>query len=159
MLKFIIPLMSVFLLALSPNAFAQDAEEVASADEARAMLARAVAAIKSDKSAAIDMFNNGEGGFLDRDLYPFCIQASDGVIVAQGGPLTDRYVGQNMRSLEDAVGKAYGEEIFAAAQRPEGEMTEVSYMFSKPIVNAPPVPKVSFITRVSDLGCGVGYYK
>jgi transposase len=41
----------------------------------------------------------------------------------------------------------------------EGEITEVSYMFSRPIVDSPPVPKVSFITRVEDLGCGVGYYE
>lgn len=151
--------MALLLFSISPNAYAQNDESVATADEARAMLTRAVAAIKSDKSAAIDMFNAGEGGFLDRDLYPFCIQASDGLIVAQGGPLTDRYVGQNIRPLRDAVGKAYGEEIFAAAQLPEGEITEVSYMFSRPIVDSPPVPKVSFITRVEDLGCGVGYYE
>ena len=44
-------------------------------------------------------------------------------------------------------------------QKPEGEITEVSYMFPKPGTTAPPVSKVSFVTRVGDLGCGVGYYK
>jgi hypothetical protein len=32
-------------------------------------------------------------------------------------------------------------------------------MFPKPGTTAPPVSKVSFVTRVGDLGCGVGYYK
>ena len=32
------------------------------------MLTKAVAAVKADKAKARDMFNKGEGGFLDRDL-------------------------------------------------------------------------------------------
>jgi hypothetical protein len=28
------------------------------------------------------MFNKGEGGFKDRDLYPFCGSAADGVMTA-----------------------------------------------------------------------------
>jgi hypothetical protein len=41
-------------------------------EEAKAMLEKAVAAVKQDKAKALDMFNNGEGGFKDRDLYVFC---------------------------------------------------------------------------------------
>jgi hypothetical protein len=33
------------------------------------------------------------------------------------------------------------------------------YLFPKPGTTAPNFPKVSFVTRVSDLACGVGYYK
>ena len=40
----------------------------ATSEEARAMLEKAVAAIKKDKAKALDMFNKGEGGFKDRDL-------------------------------------------------------------------------------------------
>jgi hypothetical protein len=32
------------------------------------MLEKAVAAIKADKTKALDTFNRGEGGFKDRDL-------------------------------------------------------------------------------------------
>ena len=45
------------------------AAEFATAEEAKAMLERAAAAVKEDKAKALDMFNNGEGGFKDRDLY------------------------------------------------------------------------------------------
>jgi ATP dependent DNA ligase domain len=63
------------------------------------------------------------------------------------------------RTLKDPSGKAYGQEVFAAAQKPEGQITEVSYMAPKPGTTAPAVPKVTFVTRVNDLVCGVGYYK
>ena len=38
-------------------------------EEAKAMLEKAVTAVKQDKAKALDMFNKGEGGFKDRDLY------------------------------------------------------------------------------------------
>jgi hypothetical protein len=59
------------------------ASEFATAEEAKAMLERAVAAVKEDKAKALDMFNNGEGGFKDRGLYVWCANASDGIITAQ----------------------------------------------------------------------------
>jgi hypothetical protein len=51
-------------------------------EEAKAMLEKAVAAVKQDKAKALDMFNKGEGGFKDRDLYVFCANASDGIMTA-----------------------------------------------------------------------------
>jgi hypothetical protein len=53
-----------------------------------------------------------------------------------------------------------GKELYAGYQKPEGEITEVSYMFPRPGADKTPVQKVSLVTRASDdLGCGVGYYK
>jgi len=46
------------------------------------MLNKAVAAVQEDKAKALDMFNKGEGGFKDRDLYVFCANASDGIVTA-----------------------------------------------------------------------------
>ena len=40
---------------------------------------KTVAAMKADKAKTIELINKGEGGFLDRDLYPFCANVSDGV--------------------------------------------------------------------------------
>src|SRR5579864_1961664 len=118
-------------LLLSPTAFAQ--QTGGTADEAKAMLMNAVAAVKADKAKALDMFNKGEGGFLDRDLYPFCFNASDGKIVALANPNAKQLLGQDTRTLKDPTGKAFGTDIFAAAQKPEGQITEVGpYMFPKP---------------------------
>jgi len=80
---------SAAALALSPTAFAQPTG--GTADEAKAMLMKAVAAVKADKAKALEMFNKGEGGFLDRDLYVFCANVSDGKFVAIGNNNADRY--------------------------------------------------------------------
>ena len=45
--------------------------------QAKAMLTRAVAAMKQNTTKALEMFNKGEGGFKDRDLYVFCANALD----------------------------------------------------------------------------------
>src|SRR6476659_7981910 len=58
------------------------AAEFGTAQEAKAMLEKAVVAVKEDKAKALDMFNKGEGGFKDRDLYVWCANASDGIVSA-----------------------------------------------------------------------------
>jgi hypothetical protein len=148
---------SAAVLLLSPAAFAQ--QTGGTADEAKAMLMKAVAAVKADKAKALDMFNKGEGGFLDRDLYVFCANVSDAKIVALGNPNAKQLLGVDARTLKDSTGKPFGVEQYAAAQKPEGEITEVSYMFPRPGADKTPVQKDSFSTKVGDLTCGVGYYK
>jgi hypothetical protein len=152
--RFTIAAAAATVLTLSQTAFAQ---QLGSAQEARAMLAKAVAAVKADQAVALAMFIKGEGGFKDRDLYPFCFRVADGKALAS--PLAVP-AGTDVRSLKDPGGKTYGLELYAAAQKPEGQITEISdYIFPKPGTTAPAVAKVSFVTRVGDLGCGVGYYK
>ena len=145
---------AVSALALSAAAFAQQG---GTSQEARAMLDKAVAAVKADPVVAIAMFIKGEGGFRDRELYPFCFRISDGKTLASPKAVK---AGTDVRSLKDAKGSSYGEDIYAAAQKPEGQITEIpSYMFPKPDTTTPDFEKVSFVTKVGDLGCGVGYYK
>ena len=148
---------SAAALTLSPTAFAQ---QTGTADEAKAMLVKAVAAVKADKAKALDMFNKGEGGFLDRDLYVFCQNVSDGKVVAvAANNNAKQLLGTDGRTLKDATGKAFGVELYAAMQKPEGQFTEVSYMFPRPGADKTPVAKVSLVTKAGDVGCGVGYYK
>jgi hypothetical protein len=161
---FMIAATSAAVLAVPLTAFGQQGQ-FGNADEAKALLAKAVAAVKADKAKALDMFNKGEGGFLDRDLYPFCFNVSDGKHLATQAK---QLVGQDIRILKDPTGKAFGLELYAAAQNPEGQITEVTYMFPKPVADTTPgrnvaftAPgqKVSFVIRVGDLGCAVGYFK
>jgi hypothetical protein len=106
------------------------------------------------------MFNKGEGGFRQGDLYVFCANASDGTIVATGNPNLKQALGTDIRAAQNSTGKAFGAEIYAAMQRPEGQITEVSYMLPKPGADNTPVPRVSLVARADDdLGCVVGYYK
>jgi hypothetical protein len=147
---------SAALLTLSATAFAQ---QNGTADEAKAMLAKTVAAIKADKAKTIELINKSEGGFLDRDLYPFCFNIGDGKVVASGStnPAARKTIGLDSRTLKDATGKVFGQDLYDAAK--EGQITEVNYMFPKPGPDSTPVAKISLVTKVGDLGCGVGYYK
>ena len=142
----------VVALMLATAALAQQASFGTPA-EARAMLDRAVAAVQADKAKALAMFNKGEGGFKDRDLQPFCFNVSDGTITATTVP---SLLGTDVKALKDKTGKPFGEALYKAAMA--GKMTEVSYMFPRP-GETEPVQKVSFITKVGDQGCGVGYYQ
>ena len=123
-------------LALSITAFAQQGQ-LGTAQEAKAMLDKAVAAVKANKDAALVMFNNGDGGFKDRDLYPFCFNLSDGKFVAA----IKRLLGTDTRDFKDPTGKVFGPELYAAAQKPEGQISEVSYMFPRPGADQTPVRK------------------
>lgn len=149
--RLMIGALGVIAVLFSTTAFAQG-----TAAEARAMLDKAVVAVKADEAVALAMFLKGEGGFKDRDLYVFCFRASDGKALASPPSVP---AGTDARTLKDSTGKVFGPELYAAAQKPEGQITEVSYMFPKPGADKTPVQKVSFVTRVRDLGCGVGHYK
>ena len=156
--KFVVGAMSAAVTALSPAAVAE--QTGGTADEAKAMLMKAVAAVNADKAEALDMFNKGEGGFRDRDLYVFCVNVSDGTIVATGNPNLKQALGTDIRAAQNFTGKAFGAEIYAAMQRPEGQITAVSYMLPKPGGDYKPVARVSLVARAGfDLGCSVGYYK
>src|SRR6476620_1536132 len=70
--------------------------------EAKAMLEKAVAAVKADKDKALADFQAGAGGFKDRDLYVFCA-GSDGVITAHPA-----LKGKQIKELVDKNGKKLG---------------------------------------------------
>ena len=146
------------VIALSPAAFAQ--QTGGTAEEAKTMLMKAVAAVRADEAKALEMFNKGEGGFRDRDLYVFCVSTSDGTIVAVGNPNLKEALGSDMRAAQNSTGRAFGAEIYAAIQKPEGQITEISYMLPRPGADDTPVARVSLVARAdADLSCGVGYYK
>jgi hypothetical protein len=65
----------------------------------------------------------------------------------------------HIRALKDPTGNVFGPELYAAAQKPEGRVSEVTYMFPRPGADQTPVPKVTFVTKAGDLGCSVGYYR
>ena len=134
-------------LALTTQAFAAD---FGTAAEAKAMLEKAVVALKADKAKALDEFTKGTGGFKDRDLYPFC-GGADGNFTAH-----PTLTGKSLKDLKDKNGKALGAEIYSTAA--EGKIGEVEYMWPRP-GTTDPVAKVSFVTKVGDQTCAVGYYK
>ena len=138
---------ATFAAAAISTAFG--AAQFGTSAEAKAMLEKVVAAMKKDKAATIARINKGE--FHDRDLYPFCMRASDGMTTAH-----PTNVGTNILELKDKKGKAFGKEMFSVAE--EGKMKTVSYLWPKP-GQSEPSEKESYVTKVADQVCGVGYYK
>ena len=151
--KAMIAALTVSTMALMAPAFAQKAD-FGTAAEAKAMLEKAVTAVKTDKAKALDMFNKGEGGFKDRDLYPFCGNASDGQMTAHPSP---QIRALKLADIKDKNNYAFGAEMQKIAA--EGKIAEVAYAWPRPGADATPVPKVSFVTKIGDQVCGVGYYK
>jgi len=152
MLRFVIAAFAALIVfANSAVTHAQKAEFGTPA-EARAMLEKVVAGMKADKAATIAQINKGEGGFKDRDLYPYCI-GPDGKYAAH--PTASR-IGLVYKDVKDKSGKAYGEEVSRLAE--EGKIGEVSYIFPIPIDHKP-TPKVGLYTKVAGYICVVGYYK
>ena len=79
--KLVIGALGAMAVLFSTTAFAQG-----TAADAKAMLEKTVAAIKADKAKTLDQINKGENGFLVGDIYPFCFNLSDGLLVAVGNP-------------------------------------------------------------------------
>jgi hypothetical protein len=108
---------TILLIAMGTSA---QAAQYGSADEAKAMLNKAVEAVKQDKAKALDMFNKGEDGFKDRDLYVFCANASDGIVTAH--PTAK---GEQLRDIKGKKGFPLGKEMMEKAT--EGQISEVTY--------------------------------
>ena len=143
-------LFAVSALAFFGSVGSAVAAEYGTPAEAKALLEKAVMAVKADKTKALVMFTKGEGGFKDRDLYPYC-GGPDGNFTAH-----PTLVGKSLKDLKDKAGKPLGEEVYAKAK--DGSIAEVAYVWPRP-GQTDPVAKVAFVTKVSDQVCAVGYYK
>ena len=142
-----------FLLTGGPALSADSGSgDKGSAQSAKAMLERAVTAVKADEPRALANFKAGTDGFRDHDLYVFCARL-DGMVDAHIDPAQ---IGRNIKDLYDIDGVAFGQEMMAVAQ--PNEIKAISYKWPEPSSHVP-VNKVTFFTKVTDQVCGVGYYK
>jgi hypothetical protein len=138
------------------SAVAVGAQQFGTADEARAMLDRAVSALKSNQATALSQFNDpGNKQFREHDLYVFCYNMADGKITAYESPAL---LNTDVRSLslkDDPIGKRTYE---AAQNAPEGSVVTVDYKLPKPGTTVP-APKQTVEARVGEQSCGVTYFK
>ena len=146
-LAFVFGYAVIQVLSITASVWAAD---FGTPEEAKAMLGRAVAAVKEDKAKALDMFNKGEGGFKDRDLYVFCANVSDGTLTAHPS-----IRGEHLQDIKGKKGFPLGQEIMKTAI--EGKINDVTYWWPRPGSDKP-LEKHTFYTKVGDQNCGVGYY-
>ena len=129
------------------------AQSFGTAEEAKAMLDHAVAALKSDEAKALREFNDADNKqFHDRDLYVSCFDMSDGKFTAAPSAM----LGMDVRTFnvgDDTI----GQRAFDAVQRtPEGNVVMIDFNFPKA---GKPAVKQSLEARVGNQGCGVSFYK
>jgi hypothetical protein len=140
-------------MALLWSAVAVGAQQFGTAQEAKAMLERAVVVLKANQAHALSEFNDKSNKqFHENDLYVFCFNATNGDTLAHPNPAL---ISTDIRAF-NFKGDSIGQRIFNAAKGTG--VGAVDYEFPKPGTTEP-VPKESFVIRVGDLGCGVGYYK
>jgi hypothetical protein len=146
---------AAFMLFWNTASFCAN-EQFGTADEAKALLERAVTALKANEADALRDFNNkNDKKFHHKDLYVFCFKISDGTFTAYQ---SDVMLGVDVRQLkmqEDPIGqRAYD----AVAKAPEGDVVTIEYKFPKAGTKQM-VLKQSIEERVGDQACGVTYFK
>jgi hypothetical protein len=144
------------LIVLLWSAASVSAQQLGTAEQARAMLDRAVSALKSNESTALSEFNDPNNKqFHDRDLYVFCYNLSDGKITAYESSALLNIDVRTLTLKDDSIGQRTFEAVQNSA---EGSLITVDYNFPKP-GTTDPVPKQTLETRIGNQGCGVTYYK
>ena len=129
------------------------AEDRGTADEAKAMVARAIGLYREKgAAAAFAIMNRPDGGFRDHDLYIF-VYGPDRTVVVQAADAGR--IGLAADSVQDVDGKYYGKESLAAAT-PEGVW--VDYRRANP-ANGQIEQKSSWLVRVDGYVFGCGIYK
>jgi len=129
------------------------AQDFGTAEQARAMLDRAVAVLKSDEPKALREFSDPDNKeFHDRDLYVSCFNISDGNFTAAPPGM----LGMDIRTFK--VGDdPIGQKVFDAIQgTPQGSIVTMDFNFPK---TGKPAVKQSLETRIGDQGCAVSYYR
>ena len=142
-------------LAWSAACFAEP--QLAAPADGKAMLERAIAALKANEAAALKAFNDEKNkDFRDRDLYVYCFSLPDGNITAYQSPVM---IGTNVKELKVPPNNPVGQRAYdAVAKAAEGEIVSFTYDFPKPGTKAL-APKETLEVRIGKQACGVSYFK
>lgn len=140
-------------LLLFASAFAG---ERASADEAAALVKKAVAYVKANgKDKAFEEFSNPKGQFVDRNLYIF-VYDLNGVSLAIGNGNSKKMVGKNLLDMRDANGVYLIKKLIEVANT-KGKGW-VDYKWPNPLNNTIEA-KSSYVEKLDDVLIGAGIYK
>jgi cytochrome c len=146
----LLALFVVSWMAMSGSAFA---DERAKPDEAKAMLAKAVAYYKANgKDKSFAEFSKKDGSFIDRDLYVTAFDLT-GKNLAHINP---RMVGKDNINLQDAEGKFHIKERLEIAKAKGKGQQEFKFLnpMTKQIES-----KLMFFEKIDDVVLACGSYK
>ena len=148
-------LMFLFALGAFCLAAASPSMAVGTADEAKALVAKAVEYGKANgKDALLKELNNPAGPFVKGDLYVMAYTIADGTLVAH--PVNAKLVGKNMLETPDPDGKFFRKDIWQTGKT-TGEGW-VDYKYKNPETGKIE-PKSTYVFRYEDLILCCGIYK
>ena len=127
-------------------------ENRGTAEQAQAMVARAIAAFDARGEAAFAAMSPPSTEFRDRDLYIFVI-GSDNRTVAHG--LDTGQIGRDLAQMVDVTGKAFGQEMI---DRADEDGVWVDYTWRDPL-GGRQAQKTSWVVRHGGYLFGCGIYK
>ncbi len=122
------------------------------AEEAQAMVAKAIAAYDAQGSTAFAAMNPPGTEFRDRDLYVF-VSGPDHIVVVNGQDASR--VGADLTQAADPTGKAFGKEMIEKAN---DHGVWIDYVWRDPLTQKD-VQKSSWIVRHDGYIFGCGIYK
>ncbi len=143
---FLYPIISIFMC------FNIHATDFGTEEEAENMLERAVNILKLDKSLALELFAEGEGGFIYKDLYTLCFHISSGTMYSHP-TLTGL-------SREKSVSEGVNVADLVVKNASEGKVSSVNVKVPRFTTGDTKIfDKTLLVTKVEDLACAVGFYK
>jgi cytochrome c len=126
----------------------------ATPEQARAMMARAIEAVRANPQKAFDDFNRLHGGnFSEDDLYVFVVDLGDKKFRAHG--VDHRLIGSDALALRDADGRPIIREMIAKVQNSDDG--ELDYRWPNPVTGRIE-SKHTLLHKVGNELIGVGYY-
>jgi cytochrome c len=135
-------------------ASAHAANDHGTADEAVAMVQKAISAMKANgRDKIIAEINSRKGQFIDRDLY-VVIYDMNGKNLAHGA--NPKMVGKDLIEIKDVDGKAYMRERIELVKA-KGKGWQ-DYKFVNPVSKAIEA-KSMYVVKIDDLIFGCGIYK
>ena len=158
--KKILAFLSFFFLPVLVSAHDHGNKTYGTREEARELLVRATNLLKSDEVVGLTMMTVQTGGFIVKDLYPFCF---DDKLTLVSHPYN---LGASMKDLKDINGDSVPEIIMATAK--DGEISEITYTFGRYVSGDNKLPeeyldssmkKTALYTRAGKYYCMSGYYK
>ena len=153
MKRFISWFVAMFMMSVATLGVAQ---ERGTADEAKAMVEKALAHVKAvGNDKAFEDFTAKDGKWQNKDLYVFVVNF-EGVTTAHGA--NKALIGKNMFELKDPNGKLFIKEM-AETAKAKGTGW-VDYMFTDPATKKSG-SKSSYVARIPGYEgfIGVGIYK
>ncbi|MET3131596.1 cytochrome c [Oxalobacteraceae bacterium GrIS 1.11] len=144
---------AMLALALNQGALA---ENRGNADEAVALVKKAVAFVKSNgKDKAFAEFSNPQGQFVDRNLYIFVYDLK-GTSLAIGNGSSAKMVGKNLLDMRDADGNYLIKGLLAVANTKGSGWFD--YKWPNPVTKTVEL-KSSYVEKLDDIMIGCGIYK